>query len=60
MRLQPHRPAPEILTGDSADVYLACAPRILEREGLDAGRIPGITASPRLARIDLAAWWSTA
>jgi hypothetical protein len=47
-------------TGASADVRLARAQRILEREGLDPGRIHGITASPRLARIDLAAWWSAA
>jgi hypothetical protein len=60
MRFQPLRPSHETLTGDSADVCFAHAPRILEREGLDPGRIPGITASPRLARIDLAAWWSAA
>ena len=60
MRFQPQRPSHEILTGESADVFLARAPRILEREGLDPGRIPGVTASPRLARIDLAAWWSAA
>jgi nicotinate phosphoribosyltransferase len=35
MRLQPHRPSREILTGESADVYFARATRILEREGLD-------------------------
>jgi len=35
MRLKPHRPSPEILSGESADVYFARATRILEREGLD-------------------------
>ncbi len=35
MRLQPHRPSHEILSGESADVYFARATRILEREGLD-------------------------
>ncbi len=35
MRLQPHRPSREILSGESADVYFARATRILEREGLD-------------------------
>ncbi len=29
------RPSPEVLTGDSADVYFARAERILNREGLD-------------------------
>jgi hypothetical protein len=60
MRLQPQRPSREILTGDSADVYFARATQFLEREGLDPGRIPGIAASHRLARIDLAAWRSAA
>ena len=35
MRLKPHRPSHEILSGESADVYFARATRILEREGLD-------------------------
>jgi nicotinate phosphoribosyltransferase len=35
MRLQPHRPSHEILSGDSADVYFARATRILEEESLD-------------------------
>jgi nicotinate phosphoribosyltransferase len=35
MRLKPHRPSREILSGESADVYFARATRILEREGLD-------------------------
>lgn len=35
MRLRPHRPSHEILSGESADVYFARALRILEREGLD-------------------------
>jgi len=35
MRLQPHRPSLEILSGESADVYFVRATRILEREGLD-------------------------
>ncbi len=35
MRLKPHRPSPEILSGKSADVYFARARRIMEREGLD-------------------------
>jgi hypothetical protein len=60
MRLQPHRPSHEIPTGDPADVCFARATRILERERLDPGRIPGITASPSFARIDLAARRSAA
>ena len=60
MRFHPQRPSHETPTGDSADVYFARAPRILEREGLDPGRSPGITASPRLAQSDLAAWRSAA
>ena len=35
MRLRPHRPSPEILSGESADVYFRRAQEILEREGLD-------------------------
>jgi nicotinate phosphoribosyltransferase len=35
MRLKPHRPSAEILSGESADVYFARARRIMEREGLD-------------------------
>ena len=35
MRLRPHRPSPEILSGESADVYFRRARLILEREGLD-------------------------
>ena len=35
MRLKPHRPSHEILSGESADVYFARATRILGREGLD-------------------------
>ncbi len=35
MRLKPHRPSREILSGELADVYFARATRILEREGLD-------------------------
>ena len=35
MRLKPHRPSHEILSGESADVYFHRAQAILEREGLD-------------------------
>ena len=35
MRLKPHRPSNEILSGESADVYFDRARRIMEREGLD-------------------------
>jgi hypothetical protein len=51
MRLKPHRPSDEILSGESADVYFDRARRIAKR-----GRIPGITPSPRLKPVDLAAW----
>ncbi len=35
MGLQRNRPSPEILSGESADVYFARAATVLEREGLD-------------------------
>ena len=35
MGLQRSRPSPEIMSGESADVYFARAASILEREGLD-------------------------
>jgi nicotinate phosphoribosyltransferase len=35
VRLRPHRPSAEILSGDSADVYFHRARAILEREGID-------------------------
>jgi nicotinate phosphoribosyltransferase len=49
VRLRPHRPSAEILSGDSADVYFHRAQAILEREGIDPvvslevfGRAPGV------------------
>jgi nicotinate phosphoribosyltransferase len=51
MRLQPHTGATPIdVTGDIKEID--------GRPIAKRGRIPGVTASPRLARVDLAAWRS--